>query len=139
MEFLRQTLLRNRQFVLYCIIGAGGATLDFLIYSALVKLGGVNFQVANACGYGSGTVLSFTLNSRFNFKPRDRMTLRFVAFCLVGLLGLAVSAEALHLLIDRCGYDKYVSKLAAIALVVLLQYNLNRIISFRRSKSAPDE
>lgn len=131
--------MRNRQFALYCVIGAGGATLDFLIYSLLVKEGGMNFQAANAAGYASGTVLSFALNSRFNFRARDWLTLRFLSFCVVGVLGLTVSYAALRLLINGHGVNKYLAKLAAIAIVVLLQYNLNRIISFRQTRPTPDE
>jgi putative flippase GtrA len=136
MVSLKETLRRNRQFVLYCLIGASGATLDFLIYSALVKLADLNVQIANAIGYTSGTVLSFVLNSRFNFKTKDWLTLRFVSFCAVGLLGWSASAAALYLLINRCGLNNYLAKLLTIAIVVLVQYNLNRLISFRQTRPA---
>jgi putative flippase GtrA len=99
----------------------------------------MNFQAANAAGYASGTVLSFALNSRFNFRARDWLTLRFLSFCVVGVLGLTVSYAALRLLINGHGVNKYLAKLAAIAIVVLLQYNLNRIISFRQTRPTPDE
>src|SRR5438128_5518217 len=82
----------NRQFFFYCLIGASGATLDFLIYFGLVFASTLHHQVANAIGYSSGTVVSFLLNSRFNFKIRDWLLLRFFSFCGVGLMGLSASA-----------------------------------------------
>ena len=39
----------------------------------------------------------------------------------------------LQLLIGRFDLDKYLSKLASLILVVLLQYNLNRLVSFRKT------
>jgi putative flippase GtrA len=125
----------NRQFLLYCLIGISGVTLDFLIYAALVREASMHVQVANAIGYASGTVLSFFLNARFNFRARDRIPLRFAAFCAVAALGWAASAAMLHLFITRLSLDKYLAKALTTVGVVLLQYNLNRLISFRKTRS----
>jgi putative flippase GtrA len=89
-------------------------------------------------GYSSGTVLSFILNARFNFKTTDRVALRFLCFCTVALLGFTASAGTLYLLVDRVGLNKYLSKLATIVVVVLVQYNLNRLFSFRKTRPASD-
>jgi putative flippase GtrA len=132
---LVERLLANRQFVLYCLIGASGVTLDFIVYALLVRFAGVHVQWANAAGYASGTILSFCLNARFNFRTRDRIPMRFASFCTVALLGWAVSAALLDLLIVRLGLDKYLAKALIIVVVVLLQYNLNRLISFRKARA----
>jgi putative flippase GtrA len=139
MDFLRDTLRRNRQFALYCVIGVTGVTLDFLVYSLLVRHANLNVQAANAIGYSSGTVLSFVLNSRLNFKTRDWIPLRFLSFCMVAFLGWSASAGTLALLINRYGCNKYVAKALTTFVVVLVQYTLNRAISFRQSRSATDE
>lgn len=136
---MKETLLRNRQFILYCIIGASGVTLDFLVYSALLKAGALQYQAANAVGYASGTILSFFLNAHFNFKVRDKIAARLISFSLIALLGWSASALTLYLLVNRGGFDKYLSKLAALVIVVILQYNLNRLISFRKSVPAKSE
>jgi putative flippase GtrA len=132
-QSLKNALVQRRQFVLYCLIGASGVTLDFLTYSALLKTAAVNYQVANAAGYSCGTVLSFLLNARFNFKTRDWLALRFLSFCTIAFLGWAASAGTLWLLVARFDLNKYLAKLLTIVVVVLLQYNLNRLISFRKA------
>jgi len=43
----------EKQFLLYCVIGASGVTLDFGIYSLLVKTRLLDYQAANAVGYSS--------------------------------------------------------------------------------------
>jgi putative flippase GtrA len=134
--FVKDVFSRNSQFILYCVIGASGAALDFSIYSLLVKRAALNYQAANAAGYASGTLLSFFLNAHCNFKTRDWLALRLVSFCTVALLGYAASAGTLYLLVARFGLDKYLSKLVTLAVVVALQYNLNRLISFRKSPPA---
>jgi putative flippase GtrA len=99
----------------------------------LVKWTGVHYQIANAIGYASGTVLSFTLNVLFNFKTRDWLPLRFLSFCGVAFLGWASSAGVLFVTVARLGLDKYLAKLVTMVVAVLLQYNLNRLLSFRKS------
>ena len=49
------------------------------------------------------------------------------------MLGWLVSAGLLYLLIGIWGVNKYAAKLAALGVIVLLQYNLNRLVSFRKT------
>ena len=130
---MKTLLLQNRQFLLYCVIGASGVTLDFGIYSLLVKTRLLDYQAANAVGYSSGTLLSFILNARYNFRVTDKIPLRLISFFSIAFLGWLVSAGLLHLLIGRFDFDKYLSKFATLIVVVLLQYNLNRLLSFRKA------
>ena len=130
---MKKILLQKKQFLLYCVIGASGVTLDFGIYSLLVKTRLLDYQAANAVGYSSGTLLSFILNARFNFRVTDKIPLRLISFFSIAFLGWLVSAGLLHLLIGRFNFDKYLSKFATLIVVVLLQYNLNRLLSFRKA------
>jgi len=125
-------LLQNKQFLLYCLIGASGVMLDFGIYLLLVQTKTLNYQAANAVGYTSGTLLSFILNSRFNFRVTDKIALRLASFFSIALSGWLLSAGLLQLLIGHYGLGKVISKLATLLIVVLLQYNLNRRISFHK-------
>ena len=130
---MKKILLQKKQFLLYCVIGASGVTLDFGIYSLLVKTRLLDYQAATAAGYSSGTLLSFILNARFNFRVTDKIPLRLTSFFSIAFLGWLVSAGLLHLLIGRFNFDKYLSKFATLIVVVLLQYNLNRLLSFRKA------
>lgn len=130
---MNNLLLLKKQFLLYCAIGGCGMLVDFTVYSLLLKFSSLDYQVANAVGYASGTALSFLLNVRLNFRVTDKILLRLACFFGVALLGWAASAGVLHLLIGRFHFGKYASKLAALVVVVILQYNLNRRLSFRKA------
>jgi putative flippase GtrA len=130
---VKKLLFQNKQFLLYCVIGTSGATLDFGSYSLLLKFTGVHYQAANAIGYTAGTLLSFALNALYNFCIRDWLMVRFLSFLGVALLGWLVSAALLHLLVGQLHFDPYLSKLGTLGVVVMLQYNLNRLLSFRKN------
>lgn len=130
---VKNFLFQNRQFLLYCIIGVSGTMLDFSIYSVLLKTRLFDYQIANAISYASGTMLSFILNARFNFRVTDRIAQRLVCFFGVALLGWSISAGLLHLLIGDWGVNRYLAKIPTLVVVMLVQYNLNRWFSFRKT------
>ena len=125
----------NRQFVLYCVIGVSSASLDFLIYVFFLGQVLLHYEAANAIGYASGTIVSFLLNAYLNFKTTDRLAARFLAFCGIAFLGWVASAVILYVAIEEFDLNAYLAKLVAIGFVVFLQYNLNRLISFRGGRA----
>ena len=130
---MKNFLLQKKQFLLYCIIGLSGTLLDFSVFSLIRKAKLLDYQAANAISYASGTLLSFILNARFNFRVTDKIPLRLVCFFGVALLGYSVSAGLLYEFVGVYGFNEYLSKAATLVVVVILQYNLNRRISFRKS------
>ena len=48
---VKNFLLQKKQFLLYCVIGVSGVTVDFAVYSLLVKTGRLDYQAANAISY----------------------------------------------------------------------------------------
>ena len=81
---------RARTLLLYALCGGGGVVLDFILYGLLIHVG-IYYQVANAIGYATGTLLSFTLNRVFTFKVFDNPVRRLVIFVAVAAAGLSVS------------------------------------------------
>jgi putative flippase GtrA len=129
---VKNWLLQNRQFLLYCVIGGCGTGLTLLTYAVLVQYFQIGYQAANAIGYAVGTVLSFALNARYNFRTQDRPWQRFISFIVVALLGWAAAAGLLALLVGQLKWNALFAYLVVIFVVVLLQYNLNRLLSFRK-------
>ena len=117
------------------MIGCVGAGLDFCLFSALTIWGGLHHQIANIISISLGIVTNFFLNYSFNFKSRGKLLLRLLSFYLVGLSGLGLSAVLLWLFIDRLGMAAMVSKIATIFFVTVMQYTLNKTISFRKGKN----
>ncbi|HUC83794.1 MAG TPA: GtrA family protein, partial [Candidatus Acidoferrales bacterium] len=99
---MKNLLFQQKQFLLYCVIGTSGTLLDFSVYSLLLDATRLSYQQANAISYASGTLLSFILNSRFNFRVNDRMAQRLACFFGVAFLGWTVSAGLLYVLVADC-------------------------------------
>lgn len=130
---MKNLIFQNRQFLLYCVIGLSGTLLHSCVYFLLLKTRLFEYQAANVIGYASGTMLSFILNARFNFRVSDKIARRLVCFFGVALVGLSISAGLLHLLVGNFGFNRYLAIFPTLVVVMLVQYNLNRWFSFRKS------
>ncbi len=128
--------LPSRRFIVYALIGACCAALDFALFTLLLHWLGAHYLVANAAGAGAGIVSSFVLNRRFNFRQHDEPLRRFAAFFIVGLLGLALSSLMLFVGVDLLRLGELPVKLVSIVVVALVQYMLNRDWSFAPASPA---
>ncbi len=129
------TLMRDprvRQLVLYAVCGGTGVLTDLVLFTGLVHYG-VNYQVANAAGYATGTLASFILNRHFTFQVYDKALRRLVLFFGTALIGYLVSSALLWILVSIQGYPPLPSKIATLVVVLALQFTLNRAITFRAS------
>jgi putative flippase GtrA len=119
------------QFLLYCICGGISVCLDYSIYYLLFSFG-VWYQIANIGGYLCGTLLSFFLNRKITFNIRDKVVSRLFLFLLVASIGFLTSALMLWFLISMVSIEPRVAKLLTLPVVVLIQFLLNRKITFKK-------
>ena len=130
MNGLKALIIKFRELILYGIIGCISSGLDFTIFTLLTKLG-LYYVIANICSVLVGIITSFILNRKYNFKVKDKTIRRFTIFLTVGLMGLVLSTVILWLLYTRMGMNELTSKLISIAGVVIVQFLLNKYITFR--------
>ena len=118
-----------QQFLLYCLCGGIGVSTDYAVYY-LAYSGGMWYQGANGLGYLAGTLMSFCLNRVFTFGMRDRTLQRLAMFLGVAAVGFGASALLLWVLVQFAGIDPRIAKLITLPMVVVLQFSLNRRLTF---------
>jgi putative flippase GtrA len=129
-------LSKHRQLVLYGIIGLSGATIDIAFYYIFYHFLKIPPVVASYLSVSMGIVNNFILNTRYNFKVRDHMLRRFGHFYAIGVGGAILSSALIYLFFNIMGLPPFISKVLTIVPVVLLQYFLNKRISFK-DRSVP--
>lgn len=131
-ERIRRIVRSN--IVLYGLIGGFCASLDFVVYSVLVLLAGMNIRVANVISILVGIAMSFFLNARFNFKISDNMARRFMTFLAVGLAGLILSDQLIKVFSLYFNIGPILAKIYTLVFVFIFQFTLNKYISFTAGK-----
>lgn len=125
----RQLLYKNKDFILYAIIGGFCAALDFGVYTTICFL--IPYLWANVISTHCGIFCSFLLNRQFNFKVKDKTLIRFLSFYIVGLVGLGISSLLLYILVDLAQANEIICKLLTIVIVAIIQFLLNKFITFK--------
>ena len=125
---------RFRNLIVYGFIGGFCATLDFAIFTLLCHFEIMPYLFANVISTHIGIFTSFLLNRSYNFKVKDKTLLRFLSFYAVGLIGLGLSSILLWLMVDKAQWNKLVCKLITIVVVSLVQFVLNKFVTFKQSK-----
>ena len=128
---IRDVFLKYKHFILYSIIGFTAVSLDFFIFYIFVNIVGFDKFVSNTIGTSIAIVYSFSLNTLFNFKTKDVVIKRFISFAIVGLIGMGVTTIILYIFVNSLGLDKNLVKLGSLVVVVIIQYTLNKHISFK--------
>ena len=131
---IKQLLLRYNQLIKYGIIGGFCATLDFVIYTCIIGFTELSYVYANIISVHCGIFASFFLNRQFTFKIKDKTLLRFVSFYLVGIVGLLISSGLLILFVEKMHLNELLSKAITVVFVALIQFLLNKYISFNHGK-----
>ena len=131
-QLIKNLILRQRELVLYCIIGFSGVSIDYFAFIILTCTIGVHYQFANAVSVSFGICNNFFWNAHCNFKVKDRLLLRFLCFYCVGMIGLAISAALLYLAVEILKWHVIASKLGIIVVVTIVQFVLNKFVTFKR-------
>jgi putative flippase GtrA len=129
--------LLNSKFVKYGIVGVFGLIVDMGIFYILHKMLGVNYIISNLVSSTLAVIHNFILNSVFTFKVKDRLIKRFLSFYTIALVGMAISSGLLFVMIDGFKMDSMISKMIAVLIVAIMQYFLNKKLTFKKGELFP--
>ncbi len=129
---MRQAL---RQLVSYALFGCVCSAVDMLVFLALAMWARWDPLIANVVSVTVGLSLSFFLNRQHTFHVTDRPACRYAVFVCVGLCGMCVQELVIAALTAHAAplfSTPLVSKLVALVSAGLMQFFLNRSVTFRQ-------
>ena len=129
-QYVKSLLQNQRTLILYGAIGITGATLDFVLYLLFYKALGIPPFAASFLSVSLAIANNFILNARYNFKVSGKFISRFASFYLTGVGGAILSALLILFFFNFLSVDATIAKLITIPPVVLLQFIINKNVSF---------
>lgn len=127
-------LEKHRNIVLYFIIGVSAAMIDYALFLVCFNVLHISSVFSTAISISFATVYGFFLNAKYNFKTEDRILFRFISYSIVSGVGMLFSMTFLYIFNMRIGYDGNIMKLLSLPLIFVIQYSLNKAISFKKLK-----
>jgi len=122
---------KYKKFIIYCSIGLIGAIVDFGIFFGLLNYTNINYQLSNILSSSTGILNNFLFNSFFNFKKTNQLGRRLIFFYAIGLLGIVISSGLLFIGVDSFHMNPLIAKLGTVIIVAIIQFNLNKKITFK--------
>ena len=123
------------QLVKYVLIGILGLVVDFGTYWILTDIN-INVEIANMISSTCGIINNFFWNSYTNFKVHNRMFLRFISYFLVGQITTVFTTISLFIFATKLGFSHLVVKVIATIVATLIQFVLNKFVTFRKNSKS---
>lgn len=119
-------------FVRYFFIGLTGASIDFFAFALLYNYFMVGEVIANIISSFLGFNNNFFLNAHFNFKTKGNFLVRYFSYFGVCIFGICISTAFLYVTVSKMGFNPFLSKFVVMGLIFVIQYYLNKKITFRK-------
>ncbi|KRM02209.1 hypothetical protein FC59_GL001810 [Lactobacillus kitasatonis DSM 16761 = JCM 1039] len=87
-------------------------------------------MISSTCGI----INNFFWNSYTNFKVHDRLVLRFISYFVVGQITTVFTTVSLFIFATKLGFPHLIVKIVATFVATLIQFVINKVITFRKSK-----
>lgn len=131
----QERFIQHKTLILYFCIGASASLLDVAVFFVFHTMFGVISTLATTYSVAIATVYAFVLNAHFNFKQTDHFLLRFFSYTFISGVGLFISALMLWVFNVRMGLDGILIKVLSLPIVFVVQYLLNKKVTFRSRQS----
>lgn len=132
---MTRLIARLRQLLLFLLVGSLSTAVNATIFYAALQAG-LHYQLAMAGGFISGSIVGYSLNSRFTFLEGSRSLNQALRYLAVNLFSLAAGSAVLFVLVEWV----YLGLLPASVLVIVLTTGTNyfgcRSLVFTRTTRA---
>ena len=140
---IKSFIVKNREIVLYIIVGMSTTLLNLIIYFLLLycfdhylRLNIPHWQIAELIAFIVAVVYSFTMDKfvvfRSSFVSHIKLLLEFLQFILTRLISESLAALIMHIMIDINGANAYVVKVLVMIMIVVINYITSKFIIFRK-------
>ncbi len=138
MEFLlnipRIRFNQHRQFVKFCIVGAGGVVVNMGCYALFTRAFGLNLEIASPIAIELSILSNFTLNHLWTFKWRQTngsWGKKLIQFHLVASIAALVNFGFLFFLVNALGVWDITANMIGICAGMLINYAMNSLWTWK--------
>ena len=121
------------RFGKFLIVGVINTSLTYIVYVCL-RLFNLHPFLCNIVGYIVGFVNSFIWNKKWVFQTLGTNVKReFILFLLVFVFCYGIQLYIFHFMFNELNINEYVTQLISMGAYTVLNFILNRVISFQKS------
>ena len=120
------------KFIKFGAVGISGIAVDFGVTYLCKEILKIQKYVANAIGFTTAASTNYILNRIWTFHSTDpAIFLQYSKFLIISIVGLGINTLVLWILVSRYKKHFYLSKLFAVAVVMIWNFLANYFFTFR--------
>ena len=120
------------RFVRFGIVGVSGTLIDFGVTWLCKEKLHWNKYLSNSIGFLLAATNNYTWNRLWTFESQNSEIFReYGTFVLIALIGLGLNNFVTWLLHEKAHWNFYLSKLVAVGVVVIWNFSMNYVFTFR--------
>ncbi len=120
------------QFVKFCLVGTGAATVDLGLLNFFVLVAGFNVYLSRTFSFIVATMVGYTLNRIWTFRSGRQDVRQYFKFLFVQTVGLALNLGIMYLLIEFIHLWYNFAAVTAILCVTAWTYSASRFWVFKK-------
>ena len=132
-EKIKELIIKYKQFILFCLVGASNTLITMGVYALLIKIG-VPYLIASPLGYICGVVNGYLWSSKVVFKKK-RTVENATKFLIVNLIVLGVNTGLMWIWVDALSIHKILAQALTICFTMPLNFILNKLWTYRSKES----
>jgi putative flippase GtrA len=133
--------LLGSEFNRYIVSGLAAVLVDYTVLITVTELFGIHYLISNICGYMSGLLVAYNLNTRWVFRYRKyehKTEMEFSIFVVIVLIGLAISEAMIYMLVETLALPYTLAKLVSIGAIFIFNFTAKKRFLFSGGKEQGD-
>jgi putative flippase GtrA len=119
------------KFLKFGAVGLSGVLVDFGVTYVCKEILKIQKYVSNALGFTVAATTNYFLNRIWTFESHNpEIGIEYIKFFVISLIGLGINTLILWILVSKFRQHFYLSKLLAIAVVMIWNFIMNLIFTF---------
>lgn len=120
------------KFIKFGVVGCSGMIVDFGVTYLLKEKAKLNKFLSNSAGFVLAATNNYIWNRLWTFHSKNEdIPVEYLSFFIISLIGLGINNLTIYLLADRLKWNFYFSKLCATAVVMVWNFTMNMLVTFR--------
>ncbi|MCQ2529508.1 MAG: GtrA family protein [Saccharofermentans sp.] len=141
-EFIKKMYLKYKELINYAVFGVLTTVVNYIafwFFSSVVVLSSTSTVPANIVAWIVSCTFAFITNRLWVFDSQEKskkgIIREAVSFYISRLATLGVETLIMFVFADVLGFNKYIVKLVANVIVIILNYILSKLVVFRKKKA----
>lgn len=131
---LKELYEKYKSIIKFGIVGCINTGVDFITFTLLLSMFGIDKLVCQVSGYSMGIINSFVLNKLWTFNDKKEKTntaAQFIKFVVTNMISLGISLVGLNILSNKLYINVYVSKIIVTLFLQVFNYVVYKMFIFK--------